>query len=89
MTGPPELHGRLPVSDAWSMWHVVSAEVLVLASFGFAIDPITRPSGNDVSTRTLRTGFEPRLGIFLELCYSGGSGIRTYSMGMRGAWPDR
>lgn len=34
MTGPPELHGRLSVSDAWSMWHVaeVSNSVLVLAA---------------------------------------------------------
>ena len=46
MTGPPELHGRLPVSDAWSMWHVaeVSNSMLVLAALWFAIDLITSRS---------------------------------------------
>ena len=34
MTGPPELHGRLSVSDTWSMWHVaeMSNWVFVLAA---------------------------------------------------------
>jgi hypothetical protein len=43
MTGPPELHGRLSVSDAWSMWHVaeVSNSVFVLAALWFAIRLIT------------------------------------------------
>jgi len=78
MTGPPELHGRLSVSDTWSMWHVaeMSNWVFVLAaSESLSLITDSWSSGNDRLFSTLRPGFETQSGYFSRTLFPGVQGF--------------